>query len=102
MGALEFKPSLGPRPTTSHRLDVEALRAAGPRHLVGFSDVTALHGRIGRQRNQVTIHGPGVGSVAQLRDRSSADSYDQPWAGPFQRSDGARQHSALDLMNAAG
>ena len=25
MGALEFKPALGPKPTTSHRLDVEAL-----------------------------------------------------------------------------
>ncbi|MCS7479485.1 glycoside hydrolase family 76 protein [Umezawaea endophytica] len=38
---------------------------------------------------------------AYTRDRSSSDSYDQPWAGPFQFSDGARQHSALDLMNAA-
>jgi predicted alpha-1,6-mannanase (GH76 family) len=38
---------------------------------------------------------------AYSKDRSSADSYDQPWAGPFQRSDGARQHSAVDLMNAA-
>ncbi len=40
--------------------------------------------------------------TAHARDRSSADSYDQPWAGPFQRSDAARQHSAVDLMNAAG
>jgi predicted alpha-1,6-mannanase (GH76 family) len=39
--------------------------------------------------------------TAYTWDRSTADSYDQPWAGPFQRSDGARQHSALDLMNAA-
>ncbi|MCP2165028.1 glycoside hydrolase family 76 protein [Goodfellowiella coeruleoviolacea] len=39
---------------------------------------------------------------AHTRDRSSADSYDQPWAGPFQRSDAARQHSAVDLMNATG
>ncbi|SES08023.1 Glycosyl hydrolase family 76 [Lentzea xinjiangensis] len=39
--------------------------------------------------------------TAHSRDRSSADAYDQPWAGPFQRSDAARQHSAVDLMNAA-
>ncbi|MFD0200886.1 MULTISPECIES: glycoside hydrolase family 76 protein [Saccharothrix] len=39
--------------------------------------------------------------TAHARDRSSSDSYDQPWAGPFQRSDAARQHSAVDLMNAA-
>ncbi|MET1075743.1 MAG: glycoside hydrolase family 76 protein [Umezawaea sp.] len=39
---------------------------------------------------------------AYSRDRSGADSYDQPWAGPFKISDGARQHSAVDLMNAAG
>ncbi|MFD5830089.1 glycoside hydrolase family 76 protein [Lentzea sp. NPDC060358] len=39
--------------------------------------------------------------TAHSRDRSGADAYDQPWAGPFQRSDGARQHSAVDLMNAA-
>jgi muramoyltetrapeptide carboxypeptidase len=56
------------------RLDMEALRAAGPRHLVGFSDITALHGRIGRQLDQITIHGPGIGSVEQLRDRSSAEA----------------------------
>ena len=56
------------------RLDMQALRAAGPRHLVGFSDVTALHGRIGRQLGQVTIHGPGIGSVEQLRDHSSAEA----------------------------
>jgi predicted alpha-1,6-mannanase (GH76 family) len=39
---------------------------------------------------------------AYAHDRSSSDNYDQPWAGPFQQSDGARQQSALDLMNAAG
>ena len=40
-------------------LDWAALRAAGPKHLVGFSDLTALHGRLGRELAQVTVHGPG-------------------------------------------
>jgi predicted alpha-1,6-mannanase (GH76 family) len=39
---------------------------------------------------------------AYTRDRSSSDSYDQPWAGPFQFSDAARQHSAVDLVTASG
>jgi muramoyltetrapeptide carboxypeptidase len=56
------------------RLDWDLLRAAGPRHLVGFSDVTALHGRLGRELAQVTVHGPGVASVAQLRDSPTAAS----------------------------
>ena len=56
------------------RLDMEVLRAAGPKHLVGFSDITALHGRIGRELGQVTIHGPGIGSVDQLRDPPSVQA----------------------------
>ena len=53
------------------RVDFEALRAAGPKHLIGFSDITALHTRIGRELMSVTIHGPVVGSVAQLGDPPS-------------------------------
>ena len=56
------------------RLDWSRLRAAGPKHLVGFSDVTALHGRLGRELGQVTVHGPGVASVGQLRDPATAES----------------------------
>ena len=56
------------------RLDWSRLRVAGPKHLVGFSDVTSLHGRLGRELGQVTVHGPGVGSVAQLRDPPTAES----------------------------
>jgi muramoyltetrapeptide carboxypeptidase len=55
-------------------LDWSALRAAGPRHLIGFSDVTALHGRFGRELDQVTVHGPGVTALSQLRDGPTAES----------------------------
>ena len=49
-------------------IDFDALRIAGPRHLVGFSDITALHSRIGRELGQVTVHGPVLGSVGQLTE----------------------------------
>lgn len=54
-------------------LDFDALRAAGPKHLIGFSDITALHARIGRELGQVTVHGP-VGTGTQLADVASSDS----------------------------
>jgi len=52
-------------------LDFDALRAAGPKHLIGFSDITALHARLGRELGQITIHGP-VGTGSQLQDDPSA------------------------------
>ncbi|HEU5484700.1 MAG TPA: LD-carboxypeptidase, partial [Microlunatus sp.] len=41
---------------------------AGRKPLVGFSDVTALHTRVGRELGQVSIHGPVLGSIHQLAD----------------------------------
>jgi muramoyltetrapeptide carboxypeptidase len=52
-------------------IDFDRLRAAGPKHLVGFSDITALHARVGRELGQVTIHGPVVASLTQLSDAPS-------------------------------
>lgn len=52
-------------------VDWRAARAAGPRWLVGFSDITALHTRAGRELDLVTLHGPGLGSVEQLADPAS-------------------------------
>jgi muramoyltetrapeptide carboxypeptidase len=49
-------------------VDYAALRAAGPRHFVGFSDVTALHTRMGRELGQVTLHGPVAAGIGQLTD----------------------------------
>src|SRR3954447_22248539 len=53
-------------------LDWAAIRAAGPKQLIGFSDVTALHARLGRELDQVTVHGPGLASVDQLTDPAGA------------------------------
>ena len=52
-------------------VDWPALRAAGPKHFVGFSDITALHSRLGRDLDQVTVHGPVLGSAGQLDDAGS-------------------------------
>ena len=42
-------------------VDWPALRAAGRKTFVGFSDITALHSRLGRDLDQVTVHGPVLG-----------------------------------------
>ncbi len=52
-------------------INFDALRSAGVKHLIGFSDITALHARLGRELGQVTVHGPVVGSLAQLTDTPS-------------------------------
>jgi len=52
-------------------LDFDAMRSAGVKHFVGFSDITALHARIGSELGQVTVHGPVVGSREQLSDPPS-------------------------------
>ncbi|MGZ8743619.1 MAG: DUF4031 domain-containing protein [Nocardioides sp.] len=44
-------------------LDWDALAAAGPKVLVGFSDVTALHQAFGARLGLSTIHGPVVTQV---------------------------------------
>jgi muramoyltetrapeptide carboxypeptidase len=59
-------------------LDWPALRAAAPKQLIGFSDVTALHGRLGRELGQVTIHGPGAASVAQMARSAARDNKSPP------------------------
>ncbi|AIS01401.1 S66 peptidase family protein [Streptomyces glaucescens] len=51
-------------------LDWEALRAAGPKVLVGFSDVTALHEAFAARLGLVTLHGPmaaGIDFVTHAR-----------------------------------
>jgi muramoyltetrapeptide carboxypeptidase len=52
-------------------IDWPALQVAGRKIFVGFSDVTALHSRLGRDLDQVTVYGPVLGSAAQLDDDAS-------------------------------
>lgn len=47
------------------RLDWAALAAAGPRLLVGFSDLTALHEAVAERLGLVAVHGPAVVSLAE-------------------------------------
>ncbi|MGA8994403.1 MAG: DUF4031 domain-containing protein, partial [Nocardioidaceae bacterium] len=53
-------------------LDWEALAAAGPSVLVGFSDVTALHQGFASRLGVVTVHGPVVTSLGS-GDQASRD-----------------------------
>jgi muramoyltetrapeptide carboxypeptidase len=48
------------------RIDWDALRAADPKVLVGYSDVTALHQAVATNLGIVTIHGPMSGTQSFL------------------------------------
>ncbi|MGC9376677.1 S66 peptidase family protein [Streptomyces sp. MH13] len=49
-------------------LDWEAMRAAGPKVLVGFSDITALHEAFAARLGLVTLHGPMAAGVDFLKN----------------------------------
>ncbi|GGS42200.1 LD-carboxypeptidase [Streptomyces griseoviridis] len=49
-------------------LDWDALRAAGPKVLVGFSDITALHEAFAVRLGLVTLHGPMAAGVDFLKN----------------------------------
>ncbi|MFE4997141.1 LD-carboxypeptidase [Streptomyces mirabilis] len=44
-------------------LDWDAIRAAGPKVLLGFSDITALHEAFANRAGLATLHGPMVAAV---------------------------------------
>ncbi|MGH3443772.1 MAG: DUF4031 domain-containing protein, partial [Nocardioidaceae bacterium] len=52
-------------------LDFAALAEAGPKVLVGFSDITALHQAFGTRLGLTTVHGPSVTGLAA--DAGSAE-----------------------------
>ena len=51
-------------------LDWDAIRAAGPKALVGFSDITALHEAFATRAGLVTLHGPMAAGVDFLKNRA--------------------------------
>jgi muramoyltetrapeptide carboxypeptidase len=53
-------------------LDWEVLAAAGPKLLVGFSDITALHQAFAARLGVVTLHGPVVTSLGSGDEESRA------------------------------
>ena len=70
-------------------VDWPAVRAAGRKPFVGFSDITALHSRLGRDLDQVTVHGPVLGSAGQLDDAESVAALRDVDHGTARAGDGA-------------
>ncbi|GAA2412223.1 LD-carboxypeptidase [Streptomyces glaucosporus] len=54
-------------------VDWEALRAAGPRAFVGYSDLTALHAAVADRLGLATLHGPMPATVSFLKDAATQD-----------------------------
>ncbi|MFE5921368.1 LD-carboxypeptidase [Streptomyces sp. NPDC056468] len=54
-------------------LDWEAMRAAGPKVFVGFSDVTALHEAFANRLGLVTLHGPMAAGVDFIKNTRAQD-----------------------------
>lgn len=55
-------------------LDWTAIRAAGPKVFVGYSDVTALHEAFAVRTGLATLHGPMVGAATFLKDVPTQES----------------------------
>ncbi|MFC8506591.1 LD-carboxypeptidase [Streptomyces sp. NPDC057411] len=55
-------------------VDWAAIRAAGPKVLVGYSDVTALHEAFATRVGLATLHGPMVAAAAFLQDPGTRES----------------------------
>ncbi|MGW4202976.1 S66 peptidase family protein [Streptomyces sp. NPDC004726] len=55
-------------------LDWTAIRAAGPKAFVGYSDVTALHEAFANRAGYATLHGPMVGALTFLKDEPTRES----------------------------
>ncbi|MFE7765287.1 LD-carboxypeptidase [Streptomyces sp. NPDC057438] len=54
-------------------LDWDAIRAAGPKALVGFSDITALHEAFATRAAVATLHGPMAAGVDFIKNARAQD-----------------------------
>ncbi len=54
-------------------VDWSAIRAAGPKVFVGFSDITALHSAFATHVGLATVHGPMAGASMFVEDDRSAE-----------------------------
>ncbi|KAB1976888.1 S66 peptidase family protein [Streptomyces triticiradicis] len=54
-------------------LDWDAVRAAGPKVFVGFSDITALHEAFATRVGLATLHGPMVSAMGFLKNARSQE-----------------------------
>ncbi|MEU2880841.1 LD-carboxypeptidase [Streptomyces sp. NPDC007070] len=54
-------------------LDWDAMRAAGPKVFVGFSDITALHEAFATRLGLVTLHGPMAAGVDFVKNARARD-----------------------------
>ncbi|MFC9424444.1 LD-carboxypeptidase [Streptomyces sp. NPDC056987] len=55
-------------------LDWDAIRAAGPKVFVGYSDITALHEAFAVRAGLVTLHGPMTAALTFLKDPRTQES----------------------------
>lgn len=55
-------------------LDWAAMRAAGPKVFVGYSDITVLHEAFAVRAGLATLHGPMAGTEAFLKDPQTQES----------------------------
>ncbi|MFI5755032.1 LD-carboxypeptidase [Streptomyces sp. NPDC051569] len=55
-------------------LDWTAMRAAGPKVFVGYSDITALHEAFAVRMGLATLHGPMTAAVTFLKDTATQES----------------------------
>ncbi|MGQ4383893.1 S66 peptidase family protein [Streptomyces sp. SAS_270] len=54
-------------------LDWDAIRAAGPKVLIGFSDITALHEAFATRVGLVTLHGPMAAGIDFIKNARTQD-----------------------------